>query len=85
MVENPSNRISESESQIQHQLKEEIRLLEIEQNIKALETKIDTLSTNVADLVAAWKAAGWLVSAIKWVGGTATAILAIMAILGKFK
>lgn len=66
-------------------IEDERRLLLIEQNIKELEVKIDTLSTNVSDLVAAWKAAGWLVSAIKWIGGTATAIMAILAILGKLK
>ena len=65
----------------EHQLKEEIRLLEIEQNIKALEEKIDTLSQDVSDLVSAWKAASWLVSLVKWVGGIAVAVTAIVTLL----
>jgi len=65
----------------EHQLKEEKRLLEIEQNIKSLEEKIDTLSKDVSDLVSAWKAASWLVSLVKWVGGIAVAITAIVTLL----
>lgn len=65
----------------EHQLKEEIRLLEIEQNIKTLEGKIDVLSKDVADLVSAWKAASWLVSIVKWTGGIAVAITAIITLM----
>lgn len=65
----------------EHQLKEEMRLIEIETNIKQLEQKIDTLSTSVSDLVTAWKAASWLVSAVKWVGGIAIAITAIVSLV----
>jgi len=65
----------------EHQLKEEKRLLEIEQNIKSLEEKIDTLSKDVTDLVSAWKAASWLVSLVKWVGGIAVAVTAIVTLL----
>lgn len=61
----------------EHQLKEELRLQEIETNIKALEDKIDNLTNSVSDLVMAWKAASWLVSLVKWVGGIAVAITAI--------
>lgn len=66
---------------MQHQLEEEKRLLEIEQNIKSLEAKIDTLQQDVSDLVSAWKAAGWLVSVVKWVGGIAVAVTAIVTLL----
>lgn len=65
----------------EHQLKEEIRLIEIETNIKQLEQKIDTLSASVSDLVTAWKAASWLVSAVKWIGGIAIAITAIVSLV----
>lgn len=65
----------------EHQLKEEKRLLEIEQNIKSLEEKIDTLSKDVTDLVSAWKAASWLVSLVKWLGGIAVAVTAIATLL----
>lgn len=77
-------RQGDKESQ-EHQLKEEKRLLEIEQNIKSLEEKIDTLSKDVTDLVSAWKAASWLVSLVKWVGGIAVAITAIITLLKGFK
>lgn len=69
----------------QHQLAEELRLREIEQNIKSLEIKIDTLTTNVSDLVSAWKAASWLISVIKWVGGIAVAITAILTLFRGYK
>ena len=65
----------------EHMLEEEKRLLEIEQNIKSLEEKIDTLSRDVTDLVSAWKAASWLVSLVKWVGGIAVAVTAIATLL----
>jgi len=42
---NVNRRVGE-EQLYQHQLAEEKRLLEIEQNIKSLETKIDILSTD---------------------------------------
>lgn len=62
---------------LEHQIAEEKRLLEIENSIKELEGKIDTLTTDVSELVAAWKAASWLVSLIKWLGGVAIAGTAI--------
>jgi len=75
-----SRRIGD-EQLYQHQLAEEKRLLEIEQNIKALEAKIDTLTDNVSDLVSAWKAAEWLLSVIKWAGGLSTAVVAIYTLI----
>ena len=75
------NRRQPYQNQVEHQLNEERRLLEIEQTIKALELKIDTLSGSVSDLVSAWKAASWLVSAVKWVGGIAVAVTAIVTLL----
>lgn len=69
----------------EHHLTEEIRLLQIETTIKALESKIDTISKDVSDLVSAWKAASWLVSAVKWVGTVAVAITAILALLKGIK
>lgn len=68
-----------------HQLHEEIRLLEIEQNLKSLEDKIDTLQQDVKDLISAWKAAAWLVSAVKWVGGVALAVTAITTLIRGIK
>ena len=65
----------------EHQLEEEKRLLEIENNIKDLDKKIDQLSRDVADLVSAWKAAAWLVSVVKWLGGLAIAGTAIITFM----
>ena len=65
----------------EHQRYEERRLLEIEQNIKTLEEKIDILTVNVEGLVSAWKAAGWLVSAVKWVSGAAVAAAALYTLI----
>lgn len=66
-------------------MEEERRLLDIENNIKQLETKIDTLSKDVSDLVSAWKAASWLVSVIKYLGGVAVALTAIAALVKGLK
>jgi len=65
----------------EHRLEEEKRLLEIENNIKDLEKKIDQLSLDVSDLVSAWKAAGWIVSVVKWLGGLAIAATAIITFM----
>lgn len=79
------NRRAPDPQLLEHQIYEERRLLEIEQNIKTLETKIDTLSKDVTELVSAWKAASWLVSAVKWIGGIAVAMVAIITLLKGFK
>lgn len=65
---------------VTERLLEEKRLLEIETNIKALEEKIDLLTTDVSELVSAWKAAGWLVSVVKWIGGLAAAVTAVIVL-----
>jgi len=79
------DRRREDEQLHQHQVAEERRLVEIEQTIKDLEKKIDTLSDSVSDLVTAWKAASWLVSAVKWVGGIAVAITAISVLIKGYR
>lgn len=75
------NRRQIDQNLIDHQLAEEKRLLEIEQTIKSLESKLDILQTDVSSLVSAWKAAGWLVGVVKWVGGIAVALTAISVLL----
>ena len=65
----------------EYRIEEEKRLLEIEQNIKELEKKIDQLSVDVSDLVSAWKAASWIVSVVKWLGGLAIAGTAIITFM----
>ena len=63
-----------------HEYEQERRLITIEQDLKAMNEKMSTLQTDVASLVAAWKAANWLVSTIKWLGGLAIAITALLAL-----
>ena len=65
----------------EYMLEEEKRLLKIENNIKDLEKKIDQLSVDVSDLVSAWKAAAWLASVVKWLGGLAIAGTAIITFM----
>lgn len=84
MSENFNRRVTDLELQ-EHRIAEERRLVEIEHNIKSLEEKIDTLTKNVDDLVSAWKAASWLVSMIKWIGGIAVALTAITTYVKGFK
>lgn len=57
---------------------DESRLIEIEH-------KLEKLSADVEDLVSAWKAASWLVSLVKWVGGIAVAITAIVTLVKGIK
>ena len=61
-------------SEIQDRRSEDHRLTEIE-------IKLDKLANDVEDLVAAWKAAAWLVSVVKWLGGLAIAGTAIITFM----
>lgn len=49
-----------------------------------LERKIDKLTDDVEDLVNAWRAASWLVGAVKWLGSVAAAITAIYLLIKGF-
>lgn len=64
-----------------HMISEENRLTTIENRLQQLEEKIDTLETSIQSLVDAWRAAGTLVSFIKWVGGGIVAIGAILTFI----
>lgn len=79
------NRQQVDQNLIDHHIYEERRLLEIEQNIKTLENKIDVLTENVEGLVSAWKAAAWLVSLVKWASGVAIACGTIYTLIKGFK
>jgi len=46
-----------------------------------IEEKLEKLATDVEDLVAAWKAANVIVGFIKWAGGIATGLTALIALL----
>lgn len=58
----------------ENQRSEDHRLTEIE-------IKLDKLTADVEDLVVAWKAAGWLVGVVKWLGGLALAGTAIITFM----
>lgn len=53
--------------------------------IAELEEKIEKLSKDVEDLVAAWKAASWFVGLIKWISGIAAALLVISSFYKEIK
>ena len=55
-----------------------------DQRLLELERKIDKLTSDVEDLVNAWRAASWLVGAVKWFGGVATAITAVYVLFKGF-
>ena len=52
-----------------------------DQRLTEIEIKLDKLATDVEDLVAAWKAAAWLVSVVKWLGALALAGTAIVTFM----
>ena len=69
----------------ENQIYEEKRLLEMESTLKDLKDEVAVLSKDVGDLVTAWKAANWLVGLVKWVGGIAVAITAILTMVKGIK
>lgn len=48
-----------------------------EHRLATLEQKIDRLASDVEDLVTAWKAAAWLVGAVKWLGAISAALTSV--------
>ena len=52
-----------------------------DERLTEIEKKLDKLTADVEDLVAAWKAANLVVGFIKWVGGLSTAATAIYTLL----
>ena len=52
-----------------------------DQRLTEIEIKLDKLTTDVEDLVAAWKAAAWLVGLVKWLGALALAGTAIVTFM----
>jgi len=52
-----------------------------DQRLTEIEIKLDKLATDVEDLVAAWKAAAWLVGLVKWLGALALAGTAIVTFM----
>lgn len=52
-----------------------------DERLTEIEAKLDKLAVDVEELVAAWKAANVIVGFIKWAGGIATALTALIALL----
>lgn len=65
----------------EHQVIEERRLTDIDRDIKEMRAEINRLSTDVSDLVSAWKAASFLLSVVKGLGAVAVAIGSFMLLL----
>lgn len=66
------------EPQLQDRREYDSRLLKIEE-------KLDSLTSDVKDLVTAWRAASFIVASIKWLGGLSAAITAIYILMKDFK
>jgi len=52
-----------------------------DERLTEIETKLDKLAKDVEELVAAWQAANVIVGFIKWAGGVATALTAVIALI----
>lgn len=52
-----------------------------DERLTEIEAKLDKLAEDVKELVAAWKAANVIVGFIKWAGGIATGLTALIALL----
>lgn len=66
---------------VEHQIREEARLTSIEDSITHIKDDIDNVKASVDDLVSAWKAASWLVGAIKWLAALAAAYFTIISFI----
>ena len=66
---------------IEQHVFEERRLTAIDRDIKEMRTELTKLSTDVSDLVSAWKAASFLLSVVKGLGAIAIAVGSITLIL----
>ena len=52
-----------------------------DERLTEIEAKLDKLAADVEELITAWKAANVIVGFIKWAGGIATALTAVIALL----
>lgn len=65
----------------EHHVFEERRLTDIDRDIKEMRAEITRLSSDVSDLVSAWKAASFLLSVVKGLGAIAVAVGSVMLLL----
>ena len=72
------------DQQPSHDLDHVLGRREYDARLVELEHKIDKLASDVEDLVNAWRAASWLVGAVKWLGSVAAAITAIYLLIKGF-
>lgn len=73
------------EETVQHRIMEERRLTGIESEMQDVKDTLAKLQQDVAELVYAWKAAAWLVSVVKWIGGISISLAAIYSMVKGFK
>lgn len=59
------------------QILEERRFTKIEEDIKSLTEKVESLEESIKDLVKAWEAASFILTAIKWMAAVGAGCLAI--------
>ena len=54
-------------------------MVELEKKVDALSIQVETLTTSIEGLLAAWNASSKVLSVIKWLAGLGAAIAVIMA------
>lgn len=50
-------------------------------DLARVESKVDALSEQITDLIEAWRTAKGIVAFVKWVGGLAFAVSAVIAVI----
>ena len=56
-----------------------VNMVELEKKVDALSIQVETLTTSIEGLLAAWNASSKVLSVIKWLAGLGAAIAVIMA------
>lgn len=56
----------------------------LRKDVELLAEKVDKLSSDVEELVAAWKTANYVVVFVKWLSGAAVAVLTVYSILKSY-
>ena len=56
-----------------------VNMVELKKKVDALSIQVETLTTSIEGLLAAWNASSKVLSVIKWLAGLGAAIAVIMA------
>lgn len=70
---------------VERRRESDLKLDDIERQLQQVQADVKRLSSDIEDLVSAWKAASWLVSFVKWAGGLAVALTAIYTLFKGIK